>query len=328
MKNQASNKAPVRLTVHLEGKGVERHRIALQDLILFGQQLQAALTRVGAVLSGGASLKRGRKPAEIAKACALDLVDMNRGSLALAFEPRRPEPEQLNMFPAGSSLGEEALRCLVEGLTQLGTGDAGQLPRGYDRGVLIAVRESAKILDHGISAIGFDLHYRGHRVKASYTPQFHERVVARIRGPIVSQRTIEGRLLMGDFKESYLHCRVHPALGAPVVCIFDESQVDSVLAALKRHVRIVGEAKEEQGRVISLKIADIEILDQDEEREEEAPLFEQQTDIEQLAVEQGVGPVTDFESLLGDFWPEDESADEFIAQVRAWRREDGAKHDL
>ena len=55
---------------------------------------------------------------------------------------------------------------------------------------------------------------------------------------------------------------------------------------------------------------------------------QQQTDIEQLAVEQGVCPVTDFESLLGDFWPEDESADEFIAQVRAWRREDGARRDL
>ncbi len=43
--------------------------------------------------------------------------------------------------------------------------------------------------------------------------------------------------------------------------------------------------------------------------------------IEELAAEQGVQPVTDFESLLGDFWPEDETADDFIAAVRAWRRE-------
>src|SRR5207245_7582262 len=112
----ATDKCPVRLTIHLEGKAVERHRIALQDLILFGQQLQAALIRVGTLLSGGTSLKRGRKPAEIAEACALDLVSMNEGSLALAFEPRRPGPEQLKMFPAGDTLGEEALGYLIEGL--------------------------------------------------------------------------------------------------------------------------------------------------------------------------------------------------------------------
>ncbi len=43
--------------------------------------------------------------------------------------------------------------------------------------------------------------------------------------------------------------------------------------------------------------------------------------IEDLAMEQGVKPASDFESLLGDFWPEDESADDFISAVRQWRRE-------
>jgi len=40
-----------------------------------------------------------------------------------------------------------------------------------------------------------------------------------------------------------------------------------------------------------------------------------------LAAEQGVTPIADFDALLGDFWPEEESADEFIAAVREWRRE-------
>ncbi len=329
MQNQASNKAPVRLTVHLEGKGVERHRIALQDLILFGQQLQGAIARVGAVLSGSASLKRGRKPAEIAEACALDLVSMTDGSLAFAFEPRHQSPEQLKIFPAADNLGERALGCLIEGLSQLGNGGSDtELPRGYDRGVLLAIREGAKILDHGISAIDFDLHSRGQRLRASYTAELHARVVARIRAPIASQRTIEGRLLMGDFRESDLRCRVHPAVGAPVTCTFDEAQRDSVLAALTRYVRIIGESKEESGRIVSLKIADIEILDRDGEAEEAKPLFEEKSDIGQLATEQGVSAVTDFEALLGDFWPEEESADDFIAQVRAWRREDVPKREL
>ena len=46
-------------------------------------------------------------------------------------------------------------------------------------------------------------------------------------------------------------------------------------------------------------------------------------DLETLAAQQGVKPMTNFEDLLGDFWPEDETADEFIAAVRQWRREGG-----
>lgn len=35
----------------------------------------------------------------------------------------------------------------------------------------------------------------------------------------------------------------------------------------------------------------------------------------------GVPAVTSIEELGGDFWPEDESVEEFIATIRAWRRE-------
>jgi hypothetical protein len=37
-------------------------------------------------------------------------------------------------------------------------------------------------------------------------------------------------------------------------------------------------------------------------------------------------PVQRLESLWGDFWPEDESVDDFIATVRQWRREDLILH--
>ena len=43
--------------------------------------------------------------------------------------------------------------------------------------------------------------------------------------------------------------------------------------------------------------------------------------IQQFIEQQGLKPVERFEDLLGDFWPEDESIDEFIATVRQWRRE-------
>jgi hypothetical protein len=45
------------------------------------------------------------------------------------------------------------------------------------------------------------------------------------------------------------------------------------------------------------------------------------TNLESLIAVQGVRPVARFEDLLGDFWPEDEAADDFTTAVRDWRRE-------
>jgi hypothetical protein len=41
---------------------------------------------------------------------------------------------------------------------------------------------------------------------------------------------------------------------------------------------------------------------------------------EELALEQGVAPILDFESLVGHPSPDDESAEEFSAALREWRR--------
>lgn len=44
--------------------------------------------------------------------------------------------------------------------------------------------------------------------------------------------------------------------------------------------------------------------------------------VRELAARQGVEPITDAADLRGDFWPEDESADDFLAWLRNLRRED------
>ena len=41
--------------------------------------------------------------------------------------------------------------------------------------------------------------------------------------------------------------------------------------------------------------------------------------IEQLMAEQGTAPITDVSALHGNFWPEEESVEEFVATVREWR---------
>lgn len=41
--------------------------------------------------------------------------------------------------------------------------------------------------------------------------------------------------------------------------------------------------------------------------------------VEQLMTEQGTGPITDVSVLHGDFWPEQESVEEFLEALHEWR---------
>lgn len=58
-----------------------------------------------------------------------------------------------------------------------------------------------------------------------------------------------------------------------------------------------------------------------EHSESAGDFFDTEPELDALASVQGVHPVTTFDHLLGDFWPEDESVDDFIAAVRHWRRD-------
>ena len=52
----------------------------------------------------------------------------------------------------------------------------------------------------------------------------------------------------------------------------------------------------------------------------ESKRFDPVKRINQLALEQGTMPLS-FDEMLGDFWPEDESTDEFLATLREWPTE-------
>lgn len=41
--------------------------------------------------------------------------------------------------------------------------------------------------------------------------------------------------------------------------------------------------------------------------------------VEQLMAEQGTGPITDASLLHGDFWPEEESIEDFLDTLHEWR---------
>jgi hypothetical protein len=46
--------------------------------------------------------------------------------------------------------------------------------------------------------------------------------------------------------------------------------------------------------------------------------------VEQLVAEQGTGPIMDVSVLHGDFWPEEESIEEFLETLHEWRGHAGA----
>jgi hypothetical protein len=305
-----SNQEPL-LKIRFDGEAVGPGKIPVSHLLRFLTNMNKALQRTGRVLLGEAeSVRRGRQSDNIKDVLSLDLVLLTHGSPAavLGFERRRGQ----TALP-GMDFGQEILEKALAGLDYAQkAGDP--LPPGCDAGVLLAWRDAGVLFSQGVKEIAFTLNHREQPIATRFTPEGFTRIQERIKGPQTNIRTIEGRLLMADFKEHGTRCRVHPAAGEPVLCLFDEAQKDEVLEDILQFVRIVGEAKEDpvSGKIASIKIHDIERL---EDKENEAidllpqgtPIsrsFWESPSLEELAQAQNVMPVMDVESLLGG-WPGD-----------------------
>ena len=302
-------KADPLLTIRYEGDAIGPGKIAVSHLLSFLSNMTKALQRTGRVLAGEAeSVRRGPQPRSIKEEVALDLVLLTHGSPAavLGFERRQTEPALPEM-----DLGLEIVEKALSGLARVQEQDD-SLPPGYDAGVLMAWRDAGALFNKGIARIDFTLNHRETPLTTSFTPAGFLRIQERIKGPQTNIRTIEGRLLMADFKEHGTRCRVHPSTGEPVLCLFDEEQKEEVLDDILQYVRIVGEAKEDPltGKIASIKIHDIERL---EDREgEAADLLPQGTPIsrnfwesptlDELAQVQNVRPMTNVRALFGT-WP-------------------------
>lgn len=320
------------LTIHLVGPGVSKHRLPLDQLTLFAGQLQVAVHRIGRILSGESfSLIPGPVPKDIKEACTLEMVSISPGSLSLVCDlpiniatAERPTLSTHGESNGSLKLGERSLEALVLGISLVGS-DTKHLPEGFDKGVLLALRESGKLFSLGIDSIDFQLHGEpNENICASFTPIIHERIIDRIQGPVVNKATIEGRLLMGDFRESNYACRIHPISGKPIRCTFGEEQKEAILAAMTRYAKLIGETIEVNDEIKSFRIEDIEILDTEQFASglEFHPFFDAAIDLDSLAAEQNVQTSASIADLRGTFWPDDESDDEFLKSVRSWRRED------
>jgi len=313
--------AAISLKVRIQGPDVESGHIGLRDLIHFSRQLQKALERAAHTLAG----KKGQSLKSVQQATALEVVGMEHGSFVMALEL----PRDQDALP-GLDLGEEALEALLDGLAVV-LGDANELPPAYDIGVLVALRDLGRLFKRGIDSVSFDLKTRHMARTYVYDQKIQGRVIERIVGPEPNKEIIEGRLLMADFKETGLRCRLHPPVGPTVPCQFDEALTEEVAQALRHYVRVTGIAEKDPvtDEIRVLRIRDVEMLDLLKHPAASAVKavrdvveFWEGATVEELAEIQGVKPADSLDALQGDFWPEDESVDHFVATIKQWRHED------
>lgn len=320
------NKNEPLLKIRFDGASIGPGRIPVAHLIKFLSNMNKAFQRTGRILLGETeSIHRGRQPRNVSEEVALELVLLTPGSPAtiLGFERLQGQ-----MVLPGMELGCEIIEKALSSLRQIQeAGDV--LPEGCDAGVLLAWRDVGVLFQKGVSSMQFTLNQRETPVVIPFTPQGFERIQERIKGPLSNIRTIEGRLLMADFKEYGTRCRVHPSIGEPVLCLFNEEQKEEVLENILHYVKIVGEAKEDPvtGKITSIKIHDIDRL---EDRENEAvdllpkgtPIvqhFWESPTLDELAQFQNVQPVEDIRALFGT-WPGGEN-DGFEADVDELRHQ-------
>lgn len=284
------------------------------------------------VLTGQAeSIRKGPRQKCIKDEIALDLVEITHGSPAtvLGFE-RTTGQQALDGMDFGLEIFEKSLL----GLDQVQK-EENELPVGFDMGVLSAWRDLGTIFDKGVNEIRFFLNHHNHSLESRYDSTGFQRIQERIIGPQINIKTIEGRLLMADFKEHGTRCRIHPSVGEPVLCLFNEERKDEVLDNILHYVKVIGEAKEDPftGKISSILIHDIQRLENREQEETDllpkgTPLpvsFWQSPGIEELAQIQGIKPIDDITALFGT-WP-GEPDDGFEEDVHNLRQQNIVNFD-
>jgi len=194
------------LTVRFDGPAVSASRISVDQLILFLTGMNKALRRTNRVLHGyGHSVAKGRVPSTIEEEVALDFTQITHGSPAavIGLERRIREP----VLP-GMGNEDAAFEKSLMGLAEIQEEDGDELPEGFDVGVLMAWRDTGKLLEQGVNRIEITLNHRAKPIRTIFSPRGLKRIRQRIAGPETNIRTIEGRLVMADFKEHGTRCRM------------------------------------------------------------------------------------------------------------------------
>jgi hypothetical protein len=315
------------LKVRFDGASIGAGRIPVEHLLRFLSNMRRVFQCTGSALDAAVESTKQRRLSQQTRAeIELDLVQLTEGSQAavLCFE-RRQNETFLPQMDAGAKILETSIRGLDR--IQKMPDDA-PLPYGCDAGVLTAWHEVGKLFSRGIESIELTLNLQSSMPSTVFTKTGLERIQRRIKEPQTKIRTIEGRLIMADFKEHGARCRVHPSVGEPILCLFDEEQRDEILNNMLHYVRIVGETQEDHftGKIANIKIQDLQRLADAEDHLRDPMSLEhpssydfwESPSLAELALSQNVQPLMNVAALFGS-WPGDDH-DGFEAAIDELRQ--------
>lgn len=311
--------------IRVEGEAVGQSRISIDHLVHLLTHFNKAIFGTGRILSGETeSIHRGQKPKKLIESLSLDLVGITHGSPSTVLHLERSAKQLgLPLIDFGNQVYKKAL----EGLDNLQTNPK-ELPEGFDRGVVLAWRDVGLLLEKGISNINFQMNSRKKPICVTISPDGFSNLQQFIPEPGLNLRSIEGRLLMADFKEHGTRCRVHPSVGDPVFCLFEEDLQDEIYENIRHYVKVTGEAVEDPitDKIKSIRIINIQRLEGKEDIDTDllpkgTPIpedFWTSPSIEELARAQSVLPLKDVNKLFGT-WP-DSPDDSFEATISTLRK--------
>jgi len=307
------------LQLRFEGPAIRDGRILLDDLLQFVGNLDQAIERTITFLQTGTSIRVGRPLRATQILSALEVVAVRKGSFDLALDLRREDQAVL----PGFDVGVQAVEQIMAGLEAVAKDAA--LPTGFDQGVLIALREAGRILDRGIEAVHITSKKLVKVKRVAYVQSTREKIISSIRRFDRAWTAVEGRLLMADVKEDSLRCRLHPSTGGAILCYFDETIATHIIRNLRNFVRARGEATVDPStnRMSSLFIRDLELIGEPSQVEFVpilSPAFWSPKTFDELALEQGVYAVEDWDRFVGG-WPEDTDFKSFLAAIRSSRED-------
>jgi len=302
--------------LRLDGPMVSEHRLPLSELERVSKQLRIALRDVATVLSDyGPSGQGGRVKAFIEDATDLRVVGSPRaGSFCLELEAPTPAADQEELdIGVAEDLSERTISAFISGLTAL-SDDLTELPKGFDRGVLRALKPFKTALKRGITGIELNSEQGARSQRACIDSEKLAVAERLIRKPIRSHAVAQGMLQMVDFGR--LECRIDRPPQPSVSCVFAEQDRDAVQAAVRQFVRVVGEGEFVPGRAdpTTIVVEKLEVIY--EALTLESKQFWQERTVDEIAAEHSTTAFALPPDAETDPWRSDAEAEALIAAIR------------
>jgi hypothetical protein len=316
------------ITIRVEGPEIQARRMRLDDFLRIGGEFSTAAKRVALVLQAAKSSTPGRRRDDFYESLSLDLIAFTEGSPAAVAHLERSFGQQL--MP-GVDLGDNAYRALLQGLEAISDATVAW-PEGFDVGVVLAINDLAKTFKRGVNRVTFTLNHRTRPVTAILDESKCAKIKSRLAKPESEIISVEGRLMMVDLKETRPRFRIDRSFGTSVTCDFGDGMESKIAEFLKSYVRVQGRAEyNAEKEITKFHVLSIERVDEGDTQDlllaspytsrVDRDAFWKSKSVEELAEEQGLLGVPQFEKLLGG-WPEDELNDEFENAYVRWRQED------